>query len=269
MPTTKKIDFTNELAALTSDEFTFTVPYHATIGEAQDVATFVRTHHKADKKTGAPGLVDGKLSVVVADEIEALITEVMRAQIAYRDAVNPKADTTKLDRARFLVDELGGALEFLFDDGVEDENDTKLTRLVAAHKDDPDSPDALAVELDEYAGLAESSKTELAALGGFDVAMIAEAKKLSRELLAMPANPPVSPDATAKLATRNRILQLIDRRVRRVRAVARWVFRHEPTKVQAVTSVYARKRRVDAKRSATRKKNGKPAEPTPAPTPNA
>ncbi len=83
----------------------------------------------------------------------------------------------------------------------------------------------------------------------------------------MPRNEPVSSEATAALAKRNRFLQLLDQRVRRVRAVARFVFRKHPDIVRGVISLYERKRRLDAKRSATRKKNAQPA--TPAPTPSA
>jgi hypothetical protein len=259
-----KKDWNKELSALKSDDYAFNVPYHATLGEAADIAVFVRANHKADKKSGRPGLADGDLPIAIADEIDSLVENVMWAQREYRKAMSPKADTTKLDRARFLIDEMGAVLEYFLDDGVEDENDQRFAKLVAAHKDAPDSPDALAIELDEYATIADMHRKKIDGLGGFDATMIDEARKLSKDLLAMTPNEPVSSEATAALAKRNRFLQLLDQRVRRVRKVARYVFRHHPETARGIVSLYERKRRLEAKRSATRKKN---AQPAPAPTP--
>jgi hypothetical protein len=153
-------------------------------------------------------------------------------------------------------------LEYFLDDGVEDENDQRFAKLVAAHRDAPDAADALAIELDEYATIADLHRKKIDGLGGFDAKMIDEARKLSKELLAMAPNEPVSTEATAALAKRNRFLQLLDQRVRRVRSVARYVFRHHPDTARGIVSLYTRKRRLEAKRSATRKKNAEPA-PTP------
>jgi hypothetical protein len=50
-----------------------------------------------------------------------------------------------------VLDEIASALEWLFDDGKTDERDAQLAAIVDAHDDDPDSEDALASELADYA----------------------------------------------------------------------------------------------------------------------
>ena len=86
---------------------------------------------------------------------------------------------------------------------------------------------------------------------------------------------PAAPTAASgrALAKRNRILQLIDSRVRRIRAAAKFVYRKHPHVIRETTSAYERTRRLSLKRLATRKKNaqqsnGKPEGTPPiAPTP--
>lgn len=53
---------------------------------------------------------------------------------------------------------------------------TKRPSAPAAHADDPSTTDALALALDDYAALA--------GLGGFDAAMIAEARSIAQDLRA-------------------------------------------------------------------------------------
>lgn len=102
-------DWTKELSALKSDDFTFTVPYHATLGEAADIAVYVRQNHKADKKSG------GDLPLAIADEIDrSSRTSGWRTRAP--QGVSPKADTTTLDRARFIIDEIDAVLEYFLDD---------------------------------------------------------------------------------------------------------------------------------------------------------
>ncbi len=266
MPKSTKSDWSVQLAALTSDEFRLNVPLYAILGEAQDVARYFREHYKADKKSGRPGLADAGLEATVADELESLIAEATAASSAYRLTVDPKADTTKLERARFVINEIGAVMEYFLDDGVEDEDDARLANVNAAHKDAPDTADALALALEEYAAFAGLHEAEIDGLGGFDVKMIAEAKKLAGELRTAPSAAP-SPASASVLAKRNRLLQLIDLRVRKVRAAAKFVFRAQPELARGAASAYERKRRIRAKRAATRKKNGQ-AQP-PVPSPNA
>ena len=85
-----------------------------------------------------------------------------------------------MERGAFVLSEITSALEFLFDDGIENEDDAALAATKAAHADDPSTADALALALDDYAALAASHKKELEGLGGFDAALIGEAHAIAR-----------------------------------------------------------------------------------------
>lgn len=264
-------DFTKEMTALDSDEVRLAIPVPEFLHEASALVAFVRGHVDADKKLGTLGLGSAKVTGAFADEMQALVAQTVDANADYDVAIKGKAGGARIDRARFVVDEMHAALTYLFDDGVADDDDERLANIVAIHKDDADSPAYLAVELDEYAKIAEPHAKELDGLGGFDVAMIAEAKKLADEIRATPIAPP-SADETAKLAKRNRLLQLLDKRVRKVRAAAKFVFRAHPEIAKQVASPYERKHRIVAKRAATRRKNAETANPQPAqpiPAPHA
>ncbi len=263
MPTKTKIDWAVEAAQLPSDDFKLNVPLYACLGEAQDTARYFDEHYEADKKAGRPGFASAGLPRDLGEQIEALVHEVSLANSAYHKAIDPKIDASKLERAAFLLDEIGAAMEFLLDDGVEDDDDRRLANVQGAHKDDPFTADALALALEDYANLAEDYEKRLDGLGDFDVALLAEARALAKELRAMPpSNPAASAASKTALGFRNRLLQLLDQRVRRVRAAARYVFRRHPELARQAGSAYERKRRVEARRA---KAKEKAAEPTPAP----
>ena len=82
-------------------------------------------------------------------------------------------------------------------------------------------------------------------LGGFDDGLIDEAFALAKTLRTLPAiSPAASASARDALLRRNRLLQLLDQYVGRVRSAARFVFRHHPEIVRQATSAYARRLRV-------------------------
>lgn len=270
MPTkSTKFDWSSEIEALSSDEFRATVPFANFCQEANAVGDFFRSHYKPSKATGLPGLNEGSLEPSVADEIEDLVNEAIDANSAFKRMVDPKADRTKLDRASEIVDEIHAVLEYYLADGVEDEHDTRFANVVSAHKDEPENSATLAVALQDYADLAEMYVDEIEDLGGFDKKLIAEAKALSKEFRAGPT--PIAPtaEATRMLVKRNRLMQLIDQRVRMVRATVKFVFRKHPNEARKIVSPYERTRRVLAKAFATRKKNAAAKKPQEVITPNA
>jgi hypothetical protein len=69
----------------------------------------------------------------------------------------------------------------LFNDDVEDENDARFARLATEHANSF-SHDAIAQALNDYAELAQHNRAGLESLGGYDVAMIDEAKQLAKTL---------------------------------------------------------------------------------------
>jgi hypothetical protein len=257
----KRFDWSAESAALASDDYRLNIPVGSITYEAESLAKFVRAHQKADKKTGLPGLGGAQVSVAIADEIESLAAAVTSAQKAYTLTVDPKADTTKIERARFIVDEIYAVMAYFLDDGVENEDDTRFVNVVSAHKDEAETAPNMALALEEYVGIAQMHAKEIDGLGEFDAKLIDEGQKLAVELRKSGPSAPPSAESAAALAKRNRLLQLLDTRVRKVRNAARFVFRAHPEVVRQVTSPYERKRRIDAKRAATRKKNREAAAP--------
>src|SRR5262245_31389699 len=181
---------------LPTSDFQFHLPYPVLLGEALDLARFAKKYWKnTEDKNGRERLglesaqprrkgtdLQPVLNVHTADEIMALASEVENAQGEYLRSRSPGVSDEDVERAQFLLSEMSGALEYLFDDGVEDERDAQLARVVQTHKDDPASIDALAGELQDYAGLANEYRDELDGLGGFKTAYIDEGSELVRRL---------------------------------------------------------------------------------------
>jgi hypothetical protein len=254
-------DWLGEARALPDDDLALTTPIHVVMGEAVDVATFHEKYWQA--KDGQPGLEQAGrgLPRETGDEILSLQRAAQKAISDYLMVV-PKASRGEVEmRARYVLSEITATLEWLFDDGVRDDNDERLAAVAQAHRDDPESADALASELEDYAALADKHRKEMKGLGGFEVAMIDEAKELARKLRQAPASPQApTEEARRALALRNRLLTLMAQRIARVRSAARFVFRNHPEVIRQATSAFERRRRAEARRRAA-----KAAASTPAP----
>jgi hypothetical protein len=154
------------------------------------------------------------------------------------------------ERGRFLLDEITAALEWHFDDGVQDENDDKLAALGKAHADDPETMDALASALDDYAALAEPHRAALDGLGGFDAAHIDEARKVAAALRDAPQTAiALSPAARDAIKLRNQMVSLLWERMSAVRAAAKFVYRGEPKILRESSSAYERRKRAASRRA--------------------
>lgn len=161
-----------------------------------------------------------------------------------------------------LVTELDASLAWCFDDGVEDDKDAQLAAVRTAHAGTPDSIDALAAELSDYAGLAAKYKAELAGVADFDADFIAEAQEVAKSLRARPgARDKASVETEAARVQRNRLLAVLLRRVNLVRAAARFIYRYEPTVIRKVTSAYERRRRTANRRAGEGLPGGRPRRP--------
>ena len=180
----KKFDWTREIAATKSDDFRLTMPVYAMLAEAKKIAGIFRDHYEGDEKKGVPGFADGGLEESLADEIESLVVEGSAAFSLYTQAANPKTDISKIERARFLIDEMQSVLEYYLDDQVDDEDDKRLANVTASHKDIPETAAALSLALEDWASFAEMHADGIKGLGQLDVALIDEAKKLGGELRA-------------------------------------------------------------------------------------
>ena len=242
------------------------VPFHVLTGEAIDVAGFFKRYYEPSiapktKVVLRPGLAsvgEEKLSAQAGKRITQLVKEFQAAQTRYQLTAEAPASTEDVERGRFVLSELTAALEFLFDDGVEDERDAQLARVRQAN-DDTSSTDALAAALSDYAGLAEAYRDELDGLGDFDATMIDEAKELATTVHARSAGgaSETAPLGASALEQRNRLATLLVQEVARVRKAARFVFRHHPQIRREVTSTYERRARAARRRAAAK------SEPTP------
>jgi len=255
--------------ALEGSDFTLPQPVHVISGEAVDVARFAATYWaaKRDPRTGQvilPGLemagMRDKLPPTIAGEILQLRDAFEEANTKYLLTVTPKAEQSPMARARFVIGEIAAALQWLFDDGVSDEKDARLAKVMSAHANDPGTLDAVASQLADYGALAEAYRSDLEAIEAFDVGLIDEAKELAAKLRerAPGVRRPNAEEGEA-LDLRNRVGTLLLRRMNVVRAAARWVFRHHPEVVREVTSAYERRRRSEARRAKRKADEGKTA----------
>ena len=149
---------------------------------------------------------------------------------------------------------------------MQDERDEQLSRVEAAHAGDPDSIDALAGELADFAALGKQYAKDIDGVGGFDVALLDEAVDLAAQLrdsTSASGSIIVEASESAKaLDLRNRLSTLLAQRLARVRAAARFVFREEPDVIREATSTYERRKRAAARRTAAKKTAGAKPDPT-------
>jgi hypothetical protein len=235
------------------------VPLYVLLGEAIDVARFCQHywHPEIDRRTHAvvrPGLElagEALLPKTIADEILTLHDLVQEAQTAYLLTNTPKGEG--IERAEHVLAELSAAIEWVCSDGTRGDKSAKLTAIVEAHRNDDESEDALASRLADYVGLAAELKEELETIGAFEAALIEEGRRLVltlRERSAVRARGRNGKTA-ALLARRNQLAAILSQRIARVRAAARYVFRHHAEIAKQVTSAYERRRRSAARRKSS------------------
>ncbi|AGP35269.1 hypothetical protein BE04_16930 [Sorangium cellulosum] len=238
------------------------LPYDVAVREAVAAAAFVKKYWEPDGER--PGLkrVKSRLPASSSEELLSIVHAVQEAQTRLLLIIDP-AVTDLGERARFLVDELESALEFLLDDDVDEPADAQLARLKEFHAQDGQRSSALSQALRDYAGLAESLEDRLVeADEEFDVRLIAEARKLAEDLQRRTLEA-IPERATSAAATtiRNQLLHLMLERVGAIRKTAAHVFRRHPEIVREVTSAYERRRRAASRREKARKAAGsKPVE---------
>ena len=239
-----------EAIALNASENPLRVPYDVALKEAGQVASFLFKYWELT--TGLPGLsrVKGRLPKSTGDDIVSLVHATQEAQTKLLLLVDPVV-VDEGDRARFLIDELESALEFLLDDDVTEEADAQLAALQAFHAQGGQRSSVLHQALSDYAALAESLQARLVEVDeSFDVAHIAEARALGTKLAAAPAAPPPAAEVVkSAVLTRNGMLTLLSNKVAQVRKAAAHVFRAFPETYREVTSTYERRRRAATRRA--------------------
>ncbi len=257
MPNAMLEKWEREAWALGYDPGSPKIPLHVLLGEAVDIVRFFHTHDEtrldAKGQVVRPGLdqafLDGPLHRNLGQEILELREATQAAQSAYLLTLSVRESPA--GRASFVLKELRAALEFILAHSVEDGSDIRLERLVRAHPN-PTSQDALAAALSDCAGLAGMRREQLDALGAFESGMIDEAIALAAELRAKSADRHAGTARDKQrraLSLRNRLAALLHRRMQLVRALARYVFRHDPKVVRRVTSSYQRQRNARYRRA--------------------
>jgi hypothetical protein len=243
--------------AAAADEARPNQPIHVVLGEAIDVAAMLthywepKTETKGNLIPGFSGVAaTGNVTLELGTEIRELQLAVAAAHSEYLVLVQTSA-TAPLDRADFIVAEIRSTLEFVFDDGKQDDADVQLENLRVAFADSS-SQDAMALALEGYAALAGKYRDALAKLQGFDIALVDEARPLAAALREQSAAALTRASADIQreaLALRNRLLTLLTDRVKRVRRAATYVFRNQPDIVRKLNSAYERKQRFARRRA--------------------
>jgi hypothetical protein len=235
----------------------FSPPIRVILGEAVDVARFTQAYWEPVKDTAGkilrPGLALAgvKLPTTIGAEILELQDALQTAQTDYLLTVAPAQPDVRA-RGEFVLAEISAAIEWLLDDGVEDDRDKQLAALKSEYSDGSASTDTLAAELSDYAELAQREAVGLDGLGGFDLSLIGEAAELARQLRERPTTPAPAENARRALDLRNRVATLLVDRIATVRAAARFIFRNQPEIARQVGSAYVRRKRASARRSAAK-----------------
>ena len=233
-------------------------PLHVMTGEAVDVGWFCEHYWEPEIDSNGvvvrPGLVSaerpGTFEASIGKDVLELHEALQTANTEYLLTAQRGPDTP-MDRAQFVLGELKAVLAYMADDGVDNVDDQRLVNFNAQHQDAA-SQDAVAAALDDYAGFAELHRAAIRGLGGFDAALVDEARALAKQLRERSAQKIVGVppgEQRAALELRNRVATLLHERMNRVRAAARFVFRHDPDLVRRVTSAYQRQRRSAANRA--------------------
>ena len=241
--------WTDEANALPVEEVRPPVaPVFIVLAEAAQVAQVVDKYWEATPER--PGLesTNAFMPKSIAGDIVSLVEAARTVHMSSLFSERGDAASKAARRAREVIAELTAALEFVLEDGRR----TSSVDALAVMKTRAGSSDTVAQRaqsLVDFATLAEREQSALQKLGGLDLGLIAEARKLASDLLGTQASP--GRTASEAVQLRDRLLVLLNRKVLEVRRTVRYVFRSHPDIQKLATSRYERKRR-----AAQRKGNG-------------
>ncbi len=224
--------------------------FHARYWTAERSADGVVGRRGLEQAVGA-GVLRNELNERTGADIRSLVAAVQEAHVAYLLRTEP-LPASPAERGRFVLSEITAALEWLFDDGVE-EDDSTGGRVGAARDEAPETVEELAFALEDYSRLAEPYREAIDGIGGFDAALVDEAREIAAALRAHALPSPPSPETAAALALRGKLITLLLARMELVRAAARFVFRDDPEILREATSAYEPRVRAAARRAAARR----------------
>jgi hypothetical protein len=237
--------WTEQARALGPVENPLRTPYDIGMREAATAAAFVDKYWEATASYPGLSRAKGRLPKAVAEEVLSLIHATQGAQTALLMLVDPAA-LKHGERARFVVDELEAAIEFVLDDGVEEPEDTRLAQIRDFHSQNGERSSALSQALRDYATLGRTLLDRIQkADAEFDPKLLDEAETLAKRLAETGGANPLaqSPEARDATLLRNQLLTLLFRRVGEIRSTAAYVYRGHPEILREVTSAYQRRLR--------------------------
>ena len=258
------------------EETSSSLPITVLSGESLDLSFLIDENWEPiTGSTRRPGLkealVSNLIDATIANDIRELNVAMTNTHAQFR-SVTGAALEAPVDRAEFLLSEIRQCLEFLFDDGMDDERDAELARLSESHSN-TSSHDALALSLEGFAYFGNRFREELGKLPEFDVAMLDEALEVANRLREQSA---IELSSTAQdrqkqlLSLRNRYITLLTEKMNTARRAARFVFRNHPEVARLFSSSYERKRRARSRArqteeaTAAMQANAQPTQPQPA-----
>lgn len=236
-------------------DFQLAIPLHVALGEATDVARAVQQYMSGVKDPHGTLVVPAlrsagpRITPLLADEILELVALSQQAQTGYLLTLRAGGSPELVGRAEEVKDQLEAAIEFVLDDGVQDDHDAQFAEIKATSGSD--AIDALALDLDELPALGRELREELGQIEAFDASLLDEAPRLAEALRALPRAGTTSADSKAALALRNRTLAVLQTRLAAARSAARFLYERRHTDVyRQFTSTFERRRRVAAARRA-------------------
>lgn len=226
---------------------TFSTPVHIYVNEAHQFADAAQEYYEPRDIDGQqrPGLraVSFRFPHAKIQEIHELAD-----LVAYLQAIVLFGKTSALtqfqkllDRANFLTDELGDALEFHLDDDIEEHADKELANIQLRAKEIGNSASATSELLLAYALLADSLRDRLQQDGTFNIAWIQEAKQIANELNKTPRLS--AKDARPFIQLRERARTLLYENIHLLRKAVNRVFRNDQDVKRKFSSTYERNRR--------------------------
>ncbi len=172
---------------------------------------------------GAAPTCAGRLPAETADVLAYLVAGIEQCNA---DVHTVQAAVDLMARGGRLLGDLRAVLSY--DATLEPACAPAVRSLARAHRR-PTTPGKLALALAEFAAVAAKRGDALVGLGDFDPAWIAEAEALAASLRRLPdQRRRGGRPAHAAITRRNRLVAVLLDRMKRVRAAARFVFRHSP-----------------------------------------
>ncbi len=220
------------------------VPLARLVLEGFELACFIEHYWEPNEALGLPGLkeyVRAQFTQTLANDIRELSLAVAHLQGRFNADV-PAPVEAPVERGEQLLSELGRALTFLFDDGVETVEDQELQRIKQSFSDKK-SHDALALSLEGIAYYANKQRKRLKTLPHFDDGIIDEALAVAHRLRSQSGLKKVDDARPSARTDRARVTRLLHDRMNIARRTIRYAFAHQPEVVQRATSQYRRERR--------------------------